>query len=211
MKNTLNKLLLASALLSARCGYGAPGNVDYTFDPGFSLNGEVRTIAAQPDGKLIVGGDFSTVANLVRSRIARLNPDGTGDSSFNPGTGADGIVEGVALQPDGKVLLGGWFTNVAGASRNRIARLNANGSLDTSFDPGAGADNLVFAVVLQPDGKVLIAGYFTHVNGMLQNHIARLNPDGSVDTTFNTGSGATLCRPAAGRRLQRFHPLRFRG
>jgi uncharacterized delta-60 repeat protein len=189
MKKLMKKLLLVSTLMLACCGYCGPGDVDLTFDPGSSLNGDVKAVTVQPDGKLIVGGEFSTVAGLLRNRIARLNEDGTGDASFNPGTGADDIVEGVAVQPDGKVLVGGWFTHVAGTSRNRIARLNADGSFDASFDPGTGADDLVFSVVLQPDGKVLIAGYFTRVNGTLRSYIARLNPDGSVDATFAPGGG----------------------
>ncbi len=103
-------------------------------------------------------------------------------------SGPDGSVASVTLQPDGKVLIAGGFTMVNGVSRTRIARLNSDGSLDTSFLSGmSGANAAVVSVALQPDGKVLIGGYFTEVNGVSRNRIARLNDDGSLDTTFLNG------------------------
>ena len=185
------RFLLAAALCATLWrAEAAPGLVDLTFDAGSALNASPYAIAPQADGKIIIGGDFTTVAGLTRNRIARLNPDGTGDPSFNPGAGANGHVRSVVLQPNGKVLVGGWFTEVDNVSRNGIARLNADGSLDSSFDPGTGADDLIFGVALQQDGKVLIAGYFTHVAGASRNYIARLNGNGSLDYAFDVGNGA---------------------
>src|SRR5207248_2984893 len=102
------------------------------------------------------------------------------------------IVNALALQPDGKVLIGGGFSNVGFLGRNRIARLNSDGSLDAAFLDGlAGANNTINSIALQPDGKVLIGGLFTSVNGVGRNRIARLTSDGSIDTTFQNGmSGA---------------------
>src|SRR2546427_781437 len=102
------------------------------------------------------------------------------DLSFNPGTGANNIVNSFAVQTNGQVFIGGLFTTVNGTNINRIARLNADGSLDTSFDPGTGAANYpVRSVVVQPDGKVLIGGEFTAVNGNTnRSFLARLNGDG---------------------------------
>jgi len=99
------------------------------------------------------------------------------------------------LQSNGKVLIGGYFSAVAGTNRNGIARLNTNGSLDATFDPGAGVGGglsgyEVKSVVVQPDGKVLIGGYFATVNGTNRNGIARLNADGSLDSSFDPGAGA---------------------
>ena len=125
-----------------------------------------------------------------RVAIARLNADGSTDTGFNPGSGGNDWVEAVALQPDGKVLIGGSFTSFNGTPRNRIARLNANGSLDTTFNPGSGVDNTVNRIAVQSDGKVLLVGAFTTVNGVSRNRIARLNADGSLDTSFNPGTGA---------------------
>jgi len=167
----------------------ADGSLDTSFNPGTGTNAEVDTIALQNDGKVLIGGKFTQVDGVGRSRIARLNADGSLDTSFDTSTGANETVYDVALQSDGKVLIGGILTQVNGVGRNRIARLNADGSLDTGFDPGTGANNYVYSVALQTDGKVLIGGAFTQVDGVVRNRIARLNPDGSVDTGFDTSMG----------------------
>lgn len=167
------------------------GSLDDTFYTGVGANGLVSFIIPQPDGKILIGGQFSSFNGIGQNNIARLDSDGTIDASFNPGTGADYWVTSAALQPDGKLLIGGWFYSYNGIERNRIARINGDGSLDTSFDPGTGIDSWswINAIVLQPDGKVLIAGEFTTYNGIERNRIARLNPDGSIDTSFDPGNG----------------------
>ncbi|MEY2716608.1 MAG: hypothetical protein RIT24_2951, partial [Planctomycetota bacterium] len=168
-----------------------PGKVDESF--GFPTSGadySVNALALQPDGKVLLGGFFTTMNGVSRNRIARLNSDGSLDTGFDPGTGANDAVYALALQPDGKVLLGGYFTAMNGVSRNRIARLNSDGSLDTGFDPGTGANDTVRALALQPDGKVLVGGSLTTMNGLSRNYIARLNSDGSLDTGFDPGTGA---------------------
>src|SRR5690606_41037369 len=102
----------------------------------------ILALCLQPDGKVLIGGDFTSYNDISRNRIARLNVDGSIDSTFNPGIGANAPVFAITLQPDGKVLIGGRFNSYAGMSRNKIARLNVNGSLDTTFNPGSGADNV---------------------------------------------------------------------
>jgi len=155
------------------------GSVDTTFDP--DANGTVYSIAVQPsDGKILIGGDFTSVGGTPRNHIARLNPDGSVDTTFDPN--ANRRVYSIAVQSDGKILIGGWFTNVGGTPRNYIARLKSDGSVDT-FDPNA--NDWVYSIAVQSDGKILIGGDFTNVGGTPRNYIARLNSDGSVDTTFN--------------------------
>jgi uncharacterized delta-60 repeat protein len=150
----------------------------------------LRCLVLQPDGKVLIGGFGSMVSGANHRGIARLNADGSADSTFNPGAGAnESGVSSIALQSDGRVLIGGFFSAVHGTSRNRIARLHANGSLDTSFDPGSGANHTVFSVALQADGKVLMGGFFSAVNGASRHKVARLNGDGSLDPGFNPGSG----------------------
>src|SRR5437588_4089857 len=100
------------------------------FDP--NANGNVSSIAVQADGKILIGGDFTTLspnggAAVTRNHIARLNPDGTLDA-FNPN--ANGTVYGIAVQADGKILAGGTFSNVGGQTRNNIARLDPNRKRD---------------------------------------------------------------------------------
>jgi len=154
----------------------ANGSLDNSFNPGTGANA-VTSVALQPDGKVIIGGGFTTVNDTARSGIARLNADGSLDSSFNPGTGVNGTVYSVASQPDGKVLMGGSFTSVNGTNRPNIARLNAEGSLDSSFNPGTGPNAKVSSIALQPNGKVLIGGDFSTVNGVVRLQVARLYGD----------------------------------
>ena len=167
----------------------ADGSLDTSFDSGSALDYLVRAIALQTDGRVLIGGDFTNVVGDAPNHIARLNADGSLDTGFDPGSGVNNDVFSVAVQDDGKVLIGGTFTQVDGVGCNHIARLNADGSLDTGFDPGTGANNSVKAVAVQDDGKVLIGGWFTEVDGVARNRIARLNPDGSLDTGFDTSTG----------------------
>ena len=154
--------------------------VDAAFNPDASA-GEICAAVAQPDGKILLAGDFTTVGGTARSRIARVNPDGTLDIAFNPA--ADYSVFNVAVQTDGKILLGGSFTTINGTPRNYAARLNADGTLDTGFNPGA--DQVVYCVTVQADGKILLGGSFRNLNGTARSYIGRLNADGSLDSSFD--------------------------
>lgn len=159
----------------------------YMATPG--ANNTVQAVAVQPDGKVVLGGDFSAVNTQRREGIARLNFDGSTDFSFNPGSGVSGFVRAVALQPDGKILVGGGFDAVNGITRFSIARLLTNGVVDETFNPGSGADGPIRAVAVQPDGKILIGGEFNSFGGTNVNYFARLNPNGSLDTSFAPGRG----------------------
>lgn len=181
-----------------------PGILDTTFDSGAGALGQVNGVAVQPDGKVVIGGDFTWVLSQNRNRFARLNADGTLDASFNVGAGADSVVNDVELQPDGKILLGGSFTQIQGHTRNNLARLNADGTLDLAFNPGV--DSTVLKIFLQPDGKMLIGGNFSEVNGVNRRSVARLHNDGSLDNTFQpapgiNGSVNTIAEHADGRVL----------
>ncbi|MBS0660894.1 MAG: delta-60 repeat domain-containing protein [Verrucomicrobia bacterium] len=163
------------------------GTVDTSFVAG--LDGTVLSIALQSDGKILIGGTFTRAGGTSRSGVARLNADGSLDSSFNPGSGAGGSVKAVALQGDGKVLVAGAFSDFAGQAAGRIVRLNANGSIDTTFQAGAGADNTIEALALQSDGKILAVGNFAQFNRASRNRVVRLNSNGSVDAGFNNPLG----------------------
>jgi uncharacterized delta-60 repeat protein len=165
------------------------GTIDSTFNPGTGANNVISTVIIQSDGKIIIGGNFTSFNGTNRNRIARLNSDGSIDLTFNPGTGADFSVNALSLQSDGKILIGGVFTTYNGASRNNIARLNTDGSLDFSFNPGTGSDNVINSIALQSNGKIIIAGNFSVYNGTARNNIARINSDGTLDPTLNIGTG----------------------
>ncbi len=187
VSNSQSTAISADAGLSVNPPQG--GDLDYSFYSGSSINGNISSLAVQSDGKIVIGGSFSTVSGAVRRNLARLNPDGSTDHTFQNGMiGINNNVNCITIQPDGKVLVGGEFTFVNGVNRNRIARLNSDGSLDVTFQNGMnGANSIVERVALQGDGKVLIAGLFTTINGTNRNEIARLNSDGSLDTTFQNG------------------------
>src|SRR3989344_1308376 len=176
---------VAAFLTDAPVLRGQSGDLDTAFNTGSGANASVQSLALQTDGKILVGGGFTTFNGLPRRKIARLNADGSLDMSFDPGLGANVTIYSMALQGDGKILIGGWFTAFGGIPRNRIARLNANGNLDASFNPGQGANGSVYSIVIQEDGKILICGGVTAVNNAKRNYVARLNSNGSLDNSFN--------------------------
>lgn len=163
------------------------GTLDNTFNSGTGCNYPVNASVIQPDNKIIIGGIFSEYNGTVTPSIARLNNDGSLDASFNTGTGFDGIVNSIVLQPDGKIIVGGDFSTFNGTAISKIVRLNSDGSIDSGFNSGTGFDNYVNTVYLQPDGKILIGGFFTAYNGTPTGYLARLNVNGSLDAAFNIG------------------------
>jgi uncharacterized delta-60 repeat protein len=143
------------------------GTLDASFSTGASGS---ACLALQADGKILVG-----------SPMARLNPDGTVDTNFNAAAlnGAlDGSVACVAVQPNGKILLGGSFTK-------GLRRANADGTLDSTFNPVV--NDMVRCVALQADGRILVGGWFTTLNGAPRNYIGRLYENGALDPSFNPG------------------------
>ncbi len=167
--------------------YGKDGcTASETWEAALNLgaSGPVYALAVQDDGKILVGGDFSWLGAQRRDNIGRLNADGTLDDTFNPG--ANGWVKALAVQPDGKIVVGGAFTELGGETYHGIARLNADGTLDTGFNPENYESNVVYALVVQPDGKIVVGGMFDRWDGRTRDDIARLNPDGSLDTAFTT-------------------------
>jgi uncharacterized delta-60 repeat protein len=166
------------------------GSRDTSFNVGTGFNNTVNALSIQSDGKILVGGIFSTYQGVSANKIIRLNSDGSRDTSFNIGTGFDAgntnlFVNSMFVQTDGKVLVGGTFESYQGVLANRIIRLNSDGSIDTSFNIGNGFNNSVNALSIQSDGKILVGGSFTTYQGVSANRIIRLNVDGSKDTDFN--------------------------
>ena len=183
-------------LLFGTNGFAQDGSLDLSFDPGTGINAYINEMILQPDGKILICGNFTVYQSETRKSLARVNTDGTVDLSFDPGVGPDNpdgeeIVYDMALQPDGKIVIVGNFQSYGGVSINKVARLNADGTLDTSFDPGASVDTGKdpHGVAVQPDGKILIGGNFSEFDGTSRERIARLNADGSLDMSFDPGSG----------------------
>jgi uncharacterized delta-60 repeat protein len=193
------------------------GNVDLDFTPPELL--EVDRIEILPDDKIILSGS---------SGLLRLNADGTPDNTFaapqlsyynwrpdNLGRvvffaqvgqntyrfgrldvngnlemffnlpATKGSVSTLARQTDGKIIAAGEFDKINGVARNKIARLNADGSLDATFDSGTGFDTAPNFIIVQPDGRILAGGSFTVYNGATRVNLVRLNTDGSLDNSFS--------------------------
>src|SRR5439155_18365694 len=152
------------------------GSLDTTFQP-VSVTGQFPAfyaVAVDGQGRALAAGDFSSVNGVTHTNLVRLNADGTLDATFSPAAGTDAYVLSIAVQSDGKILVGGLFTLVNGTPRNYLARLNADGTLDASFVPGSGPNYLVYSLAVQSDGKVLVGGAFTQFNGTPRGGIARL-------------------------------------
>lgn len=167
----------------------SPGRIDPAFAPNFGTNDAVNVVVPQPDGKIIVAGRFTQANGIGRNRIARFNFNGSLDTTFDPGTGADAEITCAVLQPDGGIVVAGRFTHFNGILHNRVCRLNSNGSVDPNFGLGAGINNSALALALQSDGRILVGGQFSQVDLTQRFNIARLNTNGSVDLTFDPGNG----------------------
>jgi uncharacterized delta-60 repeat protein len=167
------------------------GSLDEAFDvgsgPDYIYSGD---IAVQQDGKILIGGDFYSFDGNTSSNLARLNTDGSFDSSFDVGSGGDYAVYAIEVLSDGKILIGGEFSGFNSSDYEYLARLNSDGSIDTSFDTEIDLNSGITAIASQPDGKIILAGGFTSVHGVTAARIVRLTSSGAYDATLSAGSAA---------------------
>lgn len=202
-RNCLARLNPDGSLDSFDPGPALTGYTDSRFRPGDANNGvpKVYALAVQPDGKVIVGGNFSVLNQTPGGGLARLNADGSLDSTFNAGSGAVygefsqvGQVNCLAVLPNGKILVGGTFESFNNVSPPGLVRLNADGSVDTTFNPGGGGLNgNVRSIAVQSNGQIVIGGNFVLSNsGLSDSCIARLNADGTLDQSFSVEFGPDL-------------------
>lgn len=191
MKQRIKKIkrIVYTCLVSITGVYAQPGSLDASFYPGTGANNNVFDIALQQDQKIIVAGSYTTFDGFANPYLNRLNHDGSLDFSFVVGSGLDGWVKKLYVQSDDKIIVAGNFQHYNGTTRNGLLRLNANGTLDFSFNPGLGSIGLINALAVQSDGKLIVGGSFTSFNGSTQNRIVRLTANGTVDATFVTGNG----------------------
>jgi len=159
-------------------------------DTGYTVNANntVSTIYQAADGKIYVGGQFTTIGGSSKSYLARLNSDGTLDTGYT--VDASGFVFAIYQAADGKIYVGGNFTTIGGSSKSYLARLNSDGTLDTGYTLNAGAT--VFAIYQAADGKIYVGGNFTTIGAGTQDRLARLNSDGTLDTGYTLNAGATV-------------------
>jgi len=166
------------------------GSYDTTFQGPISLYGTQGTskITMQPDGKILL---HTRIGDTQPSNHYRLNADGTEDTTFNSTNTYDGNMGTVVRQPDGKFLIGASYKSATGITRDGIHRINADGSLDYTFNPNSGPNNEIFYNYTLSNSKTIITGNFTSYNDLPANKFARLNADGTLDTGFTIDPAVT--------------------
>lgn len=164
--------------------FNPDGSIDNSFTTASGFNAWPLIIEEQTDGKILVGGNFTTYRGLTANRLIRLLPDGTKDNSFNIGSGMDGNVTELAIQSDGKIFVGGFWNSFNGNnSRKNLVRLNQGGSLDNSFTlPGIISPVQDFH--LYPDGRILVSSQLAAYNGQTATNLLRFMPNGQIDSSF---------------------------
>jgi uncharacterized delta-60 repeat protein len=157
----------------------ADGTTDNSFQITPGLASHVSQVLVQADGKVLANGTFTV--NNSSQKLLRFNPNGTLDETFQPVT-ANHLINQVKLQPDGRILIAGGFSGIGATPVLRLARLQADGSLDDSFHSPLLANDFIRNLHVQADGKVLLTGSFPSVN----RKVLRLNADGTLDNSFAT-------------------------
>ncbi|MBY0433214.1 MAG: gliding motility-associated C-terminal domain-containing protein [Cyclobacteriaceae bacterium] len=195
------KIVIVSNNIVSRLN--ADGSGDLSFSVGLANGGSVSDIAIQPDGKILITGNFTGVDGVPHFGIARVNSDGTVDNTFS----AIGIAElaafdgpyKIGLMSNGQIILAGHFNSVNGAPRKNLVRLNTDGSIDCGFDPGTSTNDYISGMALQSDDKILITGYFTDYDGAGRLGLARIINGGATITITTQPSDITVCagQPAA--------------
>lgn len=186
--------LMALLIACVAAGAPAPGSPDAGFRPlledlredGEGVPGDVRALALQEDGRILVGGLFRRVNGVARTNLARLMADGLLDETFRSGVDSGGAVEAIVVRADGRIWVGGGFTRVNGERRVGLARLTAEGALDGRFELIPEMAGGVLALATQPDGGLLVGGKFTLFDFSLRRllSLVRLKADGTLDGAF---------------------------
>lgn len=156
------------------------------FNPG--AGGRVSALVMQANGKVLVGGQFTTLGGQTRNHLGRLNADGTLDAWFNPG--ANDYVYSMMQTSDERILVGGTFTTLDGQARNRLGCLNTDGALDSGFS--SQASGAVYSLAIQADGNILVGGGFGTLGGQVHSYLGRLNADGTVDSGFKPAANGSV-------------------
>jgi uncharacterized delta-60 repeat protein len=185
------RFTFANSILRNRIArFNFDGSLDTSFDPGTGAAGEITAAVLQPDGRIIVAGRFTSFNGFTHNGICRLNANGSVDQTFGLGNGINNPAAlALALQSDGRIIVGGQFSQIDLTQRFNLARLNTNGSVDLSFDPLNGPSGDVNAIVIQPDGRIVIGGTFIGYNGFARGGVARVLGNGALDPSFDSGVG----------------------
>lgn len=162
-----------------------------TYAPGMGVNGTVYAVAAQKDGKVVIGGNFNNVDGQPRSNLARINADGSLDMTFvaDIENGVSGTVYALAIDPSGDVLVGGYFSQPKNSELKNFIRYTSEGQIDPKFSPNDCPNGAVYAIAVDPDGSVVIGGEFSEVGASPRRNLAKFKPDGSLAGPVNIPQG----------------------
>ena len=180
---------------------GTDGSLDASFDPGTGLTYQGSVLPAiamgmgvQSDGKIVLGGRFSAYNGTPRYNLARVNSNGSVDTSFVTDTTENSTnepINALAVQSTGKIIIGGQFTTYKGVDRGRLAQLNQDASLNLPYPVGPdpyvpvlGFNQEVWNIREVPSGGLFAMGFFSHYGQVARGGLAKLNADGSLDETF---------------------------
>lgn len=169
------------------------GTADPVWNPNIDANGDgnegFSTFAFDGTGAVYVGGSFLFVNNFARNGIARLKPDGTLDTGWNPSPDPFSIVSSLIWDGAGNLIVGGHFSHMGGTALNNIAKLKSDGTADATWNPNA--NDSVAALVPAGDGGLFVAGNFTGVGGQPRSSLAKLAmADATVDAHWDPGADA---------------------
>lgn len=164
------------------------GTFDSSFSTGAGLNDRVMSIGVQSDNKIILAGHFTTYDGNTTPYLVRLNSNGSIDGSFNTSSNFDSIINSMAVQSNGKIIVVGVFNNYGStAVSHGIAQLSSNGSLDSTFTIGTGFDTTPIVSILDSNNKLIVGGDFGQFNGSTAVNLIRLNADPVVVVTPSSG------------------------
>jgi len=163
------------------------GTIDNSFNIGVGPNSSISLVKTLTSGKTLIAGDFTTYSGSQASKITRLNSNGTLDATFAEVPIPNGSISSLSIQTDNKILVGGSFGGYGNGSLY-LAKINSTGNLDTTFidelGTTPGPNNSVLSIAAQSDGKLIIGGTFTNYLGNFRGKMARINTNGTLDTTF---------------------------
>lgn len=172
------------------------GQRDSLFNVGVGVNsvpfGFSSIVPASGSDSVYLTGYFTQYSGSTSNRVVRINSNGTRDTSFNVGTGFNAGTNGAAVDSSGSLIVTGLFSSYSGSSSPRIVRINPNGTKDNTFNVGTGFNNTTIDVITNPDNSMVVTGYFTQYSGSSVNGIIKVKADGTVDTTFNSGTGFNI-------------------
>jgi len=173
-----------------------PGKIDSisaapatTYHIGTGFSNIVYSITADSSNHLYASGAFTTYKDVSQNYLARLNSDGSKDTTFDIGTGFNGGIQTTVIDSSNNIYAGGSFTTFQGATQNRLIRLKNDGSKDISFDVSNGFNSTVYTMLLDSSNRLYVGGSFSTYKGSPQNYLVRLNNDGSKDTSFDISNG----------------------